>query len=59
MPGVNKNLKDALMFLYNSFENITGSASENFVWSAARDEFVENFLRLATKSQMQVGHHTH
>lgn len=50
MPGVNKNLKDALRFLFNSFENITGNVSENFVWSAARDEFVENFLRLVTKS---------
>ena len=50
LPGTNKNLSDALRFLYNSFENITGNSSENFVWSAARDEFVENFLRLATKS---------
>lgn len=57
MPGVSKNLGEAIRFLGTSFENLSGAA-ENFVWSAARDEFVENFAKLANKSQMQVGHHS-
>jgi hypothetical protein len=56
IPESTNNIKDALSFLYVSFENLT--SPENFIWSAARDEFVENFTKLAMKSQMQVGHHT-
>lgn len=51
-------MTDAVNFLYKSFLNLTGTVSNNFVWSAARDEFVENFTKLATKSQTQVGHNT-
>lgn len=47
ISGANQNISDALLFLYRSFENLTGTVSESFVWSAARDEFVENFSRLA------------
>ncbi len=56
ITGSNQNTNDALAFLSKSFENLTASRSDSFIWAAARDEFVENFSRLATKSQAQVGH---
>lgn len=58
LPGANQNFSDALNFLYRSAENLVGLTNESFVWSAAREEFVENFTRLAMRSQMQVGHNT-
>jgi hypothetical protein len=50
IPEATSNIRDALSFLYVSFENLT--STENFIWSAARDEFVENFTKLVAKSQM-------
>jgi hypothetical protein len=45
--GANSNIIEGLAFLAKSFENLNASRSETFVWEAAREEFVENFLRLA------------
>jgi hypothetical protein len=46
ISGANQNIMDALIFLYKSFENLSGTSLDSFVWSAAREEFVENFTRL-------------
>jgi hypothetical protein len=54
--GASSNIIDGLAFLHKSFENLNASNADSFVWEAAREEFVENFLRLAQKSQAQVGH---
>ncbi len=50
------NLNESLAFLHKSFENLLATHSDSFVWEGAREEFVENFSRLALKSQAQVGH---
>jgi hypothetical protein len=54
--GASSNIIDGLAFLHKSFENLNASNADSFVWEAAREEFVENFLRLTQKSQAQVGH---
>jgi hypothetical protein len=48
--GASSNIIDGLAFLHKSFENLNASNADSFVWEAAREEFVENFLRLAQKS---------
>jgi hypothetical protein len=49
--GQSSNISDAISFLHKSFENLSGYTGETFVWAAARDEFVENFTKLALRSQ--------
>lgn len=60
LPGVaTQNIADSLEFLFKSFEGLAGySNDQSFVWGNVREHFVENFSRLANKSQTQVGAHT-
>lgn len=50
IPGTSNYMVDALTFINKSFENLLGASSDQFIWAAARDEFVENFSRLLLKS---------
>ncbi len=48
LSGASKNILDSLSFLRKSFENLVGS--DSYVWQAAKEDFVENFTKLAIKS---------
>ena len=61
LPGSTKQHTDSLDFLFQSFERLVGYGGhhgEAFQWGQAKEQFVENFTRLALKSQTQVGHNT-
>ena len=46
----NNNIRDAVDYLYKSFQRLTSGDQQSFVWATAREEFVDNFSRLVNKS---------
>lgn len=60
LPGVaTQNVADSLEHLFKSFEGLAGYGHDpSFNWLTVRENFVENFSRLALKSLTQVGSHT-
>ncbi len=50
VPGSTPNLKDALSHLHNSIANLTGTSHGDFVWANERENFVDNFQRLISRS---------
>jgi len=50
IPGASQNIQESLQFLYRTFESLTGAGAEDYIWRNVRDQFVDNFTRLAVKS---------
>jgi hypothetical protein len=48
---------DAISFLANTSQKLNSMNEETYTWQSAREQFVECFGKLASKSQAQIGNH--
>lgn len=61
LGGASQHEIDAIEFLYKHFEGIAGYGAAHhheFNWLTAKENFVDNFSRLALRSQTQVATNT-
>lgn len=49
LPGASDKMLECLHFLYKSYDNLAAN-QDTFVWQKARDEFVDNFSKLVSRS---------